>query len=174
MLGLGGAGGLSRDGARAAADGGCRHPELGDAELVGLSRKVTFVLALAGLAVAVTVSLVSETRTVFWFVIFGWSGIAATFCPAMILSLFWSKLSRAGVIGGMAAGFLSVPLFKFLPAKGSVLAALTELPPSFFCSFVVAVVLSLLYPVSAEEEKLFNQELQFSGEDEMLSGEGNE
>ena len=52
-----------------------------------LSRRVTVGLALASLAIALTVAVLSPTRTIFWFVMFGWSGIAASFCPMIILSL---------------------------------------------------------------------------------------
>ncbi|MFI4870442.1 MAG: hypothetical protein ACIARQ_01400, partial [Phycisphaerales bacterium JB061] len=85
---------------------------------------------------------------------FGWSGIAATFCPTMILSLFWSKLTSKGAMAAMVAGFLGVPLFKFvvppilenanLETANSVLSALDVLLPSFVIGFVVAVVVSLL------------------------------
>ena len=70
-----------------------RHPDMADDALVPMCRKATFTLALVALAIALTVAQLSPTRTVFWFVIFGWSGIAATFCPTMILSLFWRKMT---------------------------------------------------------------------------------
>ena len=127
-----------------------RHPELPDDRLVPMSRAVTFALALVALLVALVVSVLSPTRTIFWFVIFGWSGIAATFCPTMILSLFWKGLTRRGALAAMVAGFAAVPFFKFvapgLPVVGPYFAALEELPPAFALSMVVAVVASLLDP----------------------------
>ncbi|PCJ48792.1 MAG: sodium:proline symporter, partial [Candidatus Neomarinimicrobiota bacterium] len=57
------------------------HPNVDEQRLMGLSKKVTLALAILALIVALCVSVLSPTRTVFWFVIFGWSGIAATFCP---------------------------------------------------------------------------------------------
>lgn len=123
------------------------HPEASDAELVGKSRQATLGLALLGLAVALGVGLTVEGRTVFWFVIFGWSGISATFCPAIILSLFWKKYTARGALGSMVAGFLCVPLFKFgataLPVVGVYFGELAELPPAFAVSMLVGVVLSL-------------------------------
>jgi sodium/proline symporter len=124
-----------------------KNPTLSDEALVGLSRKVTFALALGGLAVALIVAATTPDRTVFWFVIFGWSGISATFCPVMILSLFWSGLTGRGVVAGMITGFLAVPLFKFvvseLPGIGEFFTALNELPPSFALAFLMAIVVSL-------------------------------
>ena len=91
---------------------------------------------------------------VFWTIIFGWSGIAATFCPTMILSLYWSKLTAMGVRCAMVAGFLGVPVFKFavppilraleMHELEGYLAALDVLLPSFVIGFTVAIVVSLL------------------------------
>jgi Na+/proline symporter len=131
-----------------------RNPQLADESLVSLSRKVTFVLALVGLCIALAVAISTPDRTVFWFVIFGWSGISATFCPVMILSLFWSGMTRNGVLAGMGAGFCGVPLFKFvaphLPGIGPFFESLSELPPSFALSFMAAVAVSMMWPASEE------------------------
>jgi len=78
---------------------------------------------------------------VFWFVIFGWSGIAATFCPTVILSLFYKRFTGTGAIAAMVTGFVAVPLFKFVP-MGEVMAALGELPPSFAASAIVGIGVS--------------------------------
>ena len=124
-----------------------KNPHLSDDALIGISRKVTLGLAGAGLAIALLVSVLTETRSVFWFVIFGWSGISATFCPVMILSLFWSRLTANGAVTAMIVGFVGVPVFKFivptLPAIGPFFEALGELPPAFACSFAAAVLVSL-------------------------------
>ena len=90
------------------------HPEIDEKKLMGLSKKVTLTLAILALGVALAVSVLSPTRTVFWFVIFGWSGIAATFCPVIILSIFWNNYTEKGAIATMVTGFLCVPFFKFV------------------------------------------------------------
>ena len=90
------------------------HPDIDEKLLMSLSKKVTLGLALLALGVALTVSVLSPDRTVFWFVIFGWSGIAATFCPVIILSLFWPDYTEKGAIASMVTGFLCVPIFKFI------------------------------------------------------------
>jgi len=127
-----------------------RNPDLSDESLVSISRYVTFGLALAGFLIAMAVALTTESRSIFWFVIFGWSGISATFCPAMILSLFWSGYTRRGVITSMVSGFLAVPFFKFVGPElggiGSYLDALSELPPAFAVSFVLGALISHFDP----------------------------
>ena len=90
------------------------RPDIDENSLMGLSKKVTLVLAFLALAVALLVSILSPDRTVFWFIIFGWAGIAATFCPVIILSLFWDGYTENGAIASMITGFLCVPIFKFI------------------------------------------------------------
>jgi len=90
------------------------NPDVDETKLMGLSKKVTLTLAVLALGVALAVSVLSPTRTVFWFVIFGWSGIAATFCPVIILSIFWKDLTERGAIASMITGFLCIPFFKFI------------------------------------------------------------
>ena len=52
------------------------HPEVRQETLTGMSRYLTLGLAVVALCTALTVSVVSPNRTVFWYAIFGWSGIA--------------------------------------------------------------------------------------------------
>jgi SSS family transporter len=124
-----------------------RNPRLSGESLLGISRVATVVLALAGLATAMSVALLTENRTIFWFVIFGWSGIAATFCPTIILSLSWTRFTASGALLAMIGGFCSVPFFKFaapnLPAVGGFFKALGELPPAFLVSGIIGIVVSL-------------------------------
>ena len=131
-----------------------KHPEMSDKELLGRSRKVTFVLALCALLLAFTVAALVPGRSVFWFAIFGWSGISATFCPTMILSLYWTGLTARGALAAMLAGFVSIPFFKFvapaLPVVGDSFAALSELPPAFVVSGIVAIVVSKRDPLAPQ------------------------
>ena len=124
------------------------HPDLPDASLVRASRNATLILAALALAVALSVAILSPSRTVFWFVIFGWSGIAATFCPTVILSLFWAGFTARGALAAMITGFLGVPFFKFLaPALpgslGPFFGALEELIPAFLLSALAGMLASV-------------------------------
>ena len=114
-----------------------RHPDLSDESLVGLSRTVTIGLAIIALIIALGVAFLTPERSVFWFVIFGWSGIPATFCPVVILSLFWSRMTGRGALAAMITGFVSVPLFKFgataLPGVGPILARFLSCRPRSYC-----------------------------------------
>tara|TARA_R110002073_G_scaffold147687_3_gene300688 strand:- start:378 stop:1928 length:1551 start_codon:yes stop_codon:yes gene_type:complete len=131
-----------------------RHPDMSDERLMSLSRKVTIALSLVSFAIGIGILLYDKENGVFWIIIFGWSGIAATFCPTIILSLFWKKLTSMGAKCAMIAGFLCVPLFKFaippiLIRTGyeeleGYLGDLDVLLPSFVIGFIVAIIVSLL------------------------------
>ena len=121
-------------------------PNKTEKELAKISKIITFLLAIFALLVAMIVAVTTPERTIFWFVIFGWSGIAATFCPTIILSLFWDKFNEKGAIASMITGFLSVPLFKFgfasLESIGIYFEKLGELGPSFVLAIIVGVIAS--------------------------------
>jgi SSS family transporter len=127
-----------------------KNPSMSDQRLMALTRKVTISLSLVSFCVGIGMMLVDKENPVFWVIIFGWSGIAATFCPTIILSLCWSKLTALGAKCAMVAGFLGVPLFKFVvpgflsETWSGYLESLDVLLPSFLVGFVVAVVVSLL------------------------------
>lgn len=95
----------------------------------------TWIVAALAFGLAVLVALVSPDRTVFWFVIFGWSGITAVFCPVMLLTLFMKDFNSTGALIAMVTGFLSVVFFKFIaPSLGQawlVIGPLEELLPSY-------------------------------------------
>ena len=140
-----------------------RHPEIHLDKLVALSRKVTLVMALIALAVALTVAFTNPERTIFWFVIFGWSGIAASFCPVIILSLFWKRYTERAAIVTMIVGFLSVPFFKFVmpavPGIGVYFIEIAELAPSFIMALLAGYVVSKVWP-DRELEAAFVQDLE--------------
>tara|TARA_Y100000588_G_C14039738_1_gene832323 strand:- start:406 stop:1041 length:636 start_codon:yes stop_codon:yes gene_type:complete len=124
------------------------RPEIDKKKLMLFSKKATFILALFALSIALIVSFLSPNRTVFWFVIFGWSGIAATFCPTLILSLFWKKYTEKGAIASMISGFMSVPVFKFLfpniKGVGIYFEKLDVMLPSFLVSLFFGYFVSRL------------------------------
>lgn len=128
------------------------RPDIKDHELTRVSRTATIIMAFTALAIAITMNYVSPDRQIFWVIIFGWSGIAATFCPVIILSLFWKGYSEKGAMASMVSGFLSVILFNFvfkeLPNVGEYFKALDVLAPSFAVAMLVGVIFSKLFPNS--------------------------
>ena len=137
------------------------NPGMTDEALMKLSRGITVALSLVAFAIGMGIILYDAKQGVFWTIIFGWSGIAASFCPVMILSLFWRKLTALGAKCAMVAGFFAVPGLKFgapwifgalgWDAATAVLANLDVLAPAFAISFAVAIGVSLLDPKGPPE-----------------------
>ena len=126
------------------------HPNKTGESLTKISRMVTLIMACVALIIALSVAILSPDRTVFWFAIFGWSGIAATFCPATILALFWRPYSEQGAMASMITGFLCVPIFKFgvqkLDTVGIYFEKMDVLFPAFVLSMIAGWVFTKLYP----------------------------
>ncbi|MCZ6594200.1 MAG: sodium/proline symporter [Bacteroidetes bacterium] len=125
------------------------RPDLKDNELTKISRFVTLAMAVIALAIAMGMAIYSPERQVFWVIIFGWSGIAAAFCPVIILSLFWKGYTEKGAIASMISGFLCVPLFKFvfqeLDSVGEYFVKLDVLAPSFAIALFMGWMVSKFF-----------------------------
>ena len=107
-------------------------------------------MASFALVVAITVANLTPERTIFWFVLVGFHGIAASFCPTIILSLFWKGLSEKGAIASMIVGFLGVLIFKFIVPSiepyGIYFNNIAELAPALLLGLLTGYIFSILYP----------------------------
>lgn len=123
-------------------------PDVSAEQLTRLSRFVTLALSVVALILALTVAWLVPGRTIFWFVIFGWSGIAATFCPVIILSLSWKRFNVYGALASMLVGFMGVPIFKFavplIPTWGPTISKIEELAPSFVLAGCAGILVTLM------------------------------
>jgi sodium/proline symporter len=137
------------------------RPDLKDKDLTKISRIATMTMAFTALIIAMIMNYVSPDRQVFWVIIFGWSGIAATFCPVIILSLFWKGYSEKGAIASMVSGFIAVILFNFvfkeIPDIGEYFVALDVLAPSFAVAMLVGFITSKIYPPKIEAVKMIEE-----------------
>jgi len=150
-----------------------RHPDMPDEQLLRLSQLVTLTLALVAFAIGMGILAYDVDNGVFWIIIFGWSGIAATFCPVIILSLFWSGVTALGARWSMVTGFLSTILFKFavpwvfatLGWQNGVdyLTALDVLFPAFMVAFLAAIGVSVADKKGQESLKGIKEELSRAG-----------
>lgn len=138
------------------------HPDVKDDQLTRLSRITTIIMSLIALIIALSVAVLSPDRTVFWFAIFGWSGIAATFCPMMILSLFWKPFNDKGAMVSMLTGFACVPFFKFfvqnLDGIGIYFEKMDVLFPSFVISMLCGIIVSKLTQPKDEVQSYVSQD----------------
>lgn len=131
------------------------RPDLKDENLTKFSRIITITMAMVALGIAILLYNLYPDRQIFWIMIFGWSGISATFCPVIILSLFWKGYTEKGAIASMLTGFLSVILFKFVVADiegvGEYVEKLDVLAPSFALAMLVGFIVSKAFPKKVTE-----------------------
>jgi sodium/proline symporter len=133
------------------------RPDLKDEDLTKFSRLVTLAMAVAALGIAILLYSLYPDRQIFWIMIFGWSGIAATFCPVIILSLFWKGYTEKGAIASMVTGFTSVIFFKFVVSNmegiGAYFVELDVLAPSFALAMMVGYIVSKIFPATETESE---------------------
>jgi sodium/proline symporter len=96
------------------------------------------VVILSGLAAIVLAYFAQDL--VFWLVLFAWGGLGASFGPALILSLYWKRTTKAGIITGMITGTLITIVWKLWLKEPT---GLYELIPAFFGSLLVVLIVSL-------------------------------
>jgi sodium/proline symporter len=103
-----------------------------------LNQVATLVVGAVAIVLALTMR-----DTVYSLVSYAWSGIGSSFGPALILLLFWKKLSRAGVFASLITGTVATVVWKtFLEQPTGV----SERLASYVISFAMAVLFSLLFP----------------------------
>ncbi len=103
-----------------------------------LNKVVTLGVGSIALVLAITVK-----DTVYGLVSYAWSGIGSSFGPALILLLFWKRLSRAGVIASLISGTVATIIWKnFLLNPTGV----SERLGSYIFALLMAVLFSLIFP----------------------------
>ena len=119
-------------------------------KLMRISRIATFVLASLALLVALLVAISTLERTIFWFVLVCFHGIAASFCPTIILALFWKGFTEKRAIAAMTSGFLGVLFFKFIMPRldgiGIYFDKIAELAPALLIGLFSGYLVSKLFP----------------------------
>jgi SSS family transporter len=75
-----------------------RHPD--DRRSLVLGRWTVVIVGLLGILLALT-----EVRAVFWFVLFAWSALGASFGPLILFAVTKVHMNRHGALAGMLTGF---------------------------------------------------------------------
>lgn len=100
------------------------------------------LMTLAVGLVAIVLSL-TMTETVYGLVSYAWSGIGSSFGPALLLLLFWKKLSRAGVYASLISGTVATVIWKQLFETST---GISERLASFVIALCLTVIFSLAFP----------------------------
>ena len=106
--------------------------------LVKMSRIMIVVLGLIAYAIAIFSEL--QGKKIFVVVSYAWSGLGSAFGPALVMTLWWKKTTREGVISGLMVGFLTTIIWANVPELN---ALVTERLSSFVFAFIAVYVVSL-------------------------------
>lgn len=104
-------------------------------ELVKVGR-----IAVVGIGIIATLIALDPDSKVLTMVSYAWAGFGAAFGPALILSLYWKRMTRLGALAGIVMGGTTVVVWKQL--KGGWFD-LYEIIPGFVLASVSIVVVSL-------------------------------
>ena len=117
--------------------------DAGQKELVVVGR-----IAVIVIAVIATVLAMNPDAKVLELVSYAWAGFGAAFGPAILLSLYWNGMTRAGAITGIVTGSLTVIIWKQL--QGGIFD-LYELVPAFILSFLSILIISAITQQKVED-----------------------
>ena len=118
-----------------------------------LGRVSILVVAIAALIFAWT-----KNETILDLVGFAWAGFGASFGPAILLTLYWRKITGIGTLSGMVVGAVTVIIWG---SSDYLSGLLYEIVPGFLLSLIVTYVVSLLtYKKNPEIEAEFDETLE--------------
>jgi len=108
-----------------------------DSQLADYGKFVTLIIGAIGIVFAAP-----EAQFIFWFVLFAWSGLGAAFGPALLGLLYYRKITRQGIIGGMLGGFLTSVIWVLVFKEKTY--NLYEAIPGFTVGFLLTWLVSRL------------------------------
>lgn len=111
--------------------------------------------AVVGIALIAWLLALDPDSSVLGLVSYAWAGFGAAFGPAIILSLFWSRMNRQGCLAGIIVGGITVVIWKQL--TGGIFD-LYEIVPGFILASIAIIAVSLMTPEpEAELLETFNE-----------------
>lgn len=121
-----------------------------DKELVFIGRLSVLVVAMIAVALAY-----HPSDTILTLVGYAWAGFGSTFGPAILLSLYWKRTNKWGVLAGMIVGAVVVITWVQIPI---LKATMYEMVPGFFCSLLAVIIVSLVTKEPVKEiHREFNE-----------------
>ena len=110
-------------------------------ELVWVSRLTVLIVAVFAILMAL-----DQTNFVLDIVAYAWAGFGSAFGPAIVISLFWPRMTRNGALAGIIVGGLTVLIWKQFGWFG-----LYEIVPGFFLSCLTIYTVSKLDKPPSQE-----------------------
>ncbi len=116
--------------------------EAEEKELIFVGRLAVAIIAVIAAAIAF-----DNSSKIMDLVSYAWAGFGAAFGPAIVMSLYWRKMSTAGAISGILGGGITVVVWKNLSGG---LFDLYEILPGFLISLLLIVLFSYWVPGRVE------------------------
>ena len=111
------------------------HHKIGKINLLTIGRMFTIVIGI------IAFYLAWQTKDlVFEMVSYAWSGLGASFGPAIVCALWWKRTTRNGIIAGMLTGAISTIIWKNIEVLNTMV---TERLISFVFAFMAVIIVSL-------------------------------
>ena len=110
-------------------------------ELLWVSRISVFLISAAAITIAM-----NPNSFILEMVSYAWAGFGASFGPAVLMSLFWRRTTRNGILAGITVGGLTVLIWKQFALWG-----LYEIIPGFALSLLAIYIVSKLDKEPAKE-----------------------
>ena len=120
-----------------------------DKELVMIGRGAVLLVAI----ISLSLSLVPND-TILNLVGNAWAGFGSAFGPAILLSLYWRKMTKWGALAGIVTGALTVLVWLNVPALKDWMY---EMIPGFFLSLIAVIAVSLLTAKPKDCDSQFDQ-----------------
>jgi solute:Na+ symporter, SSS family len=114
-----------------------------DKELILIGRLSVLVVSV----IAIFLSI-NPNDTILGLVGYAWAGFGSAFGPAILLSLYWKRMTKWGALSGIIVGALTVLIWVNIPAAKNFMY---EMIPGFALSLLSVIVVSLLTKTPSKE-----------------------
>lgn len=129
------------------------RPNASQKELVWCGRFMLLLVAIIAYIIAL-----DPNSGILKLVAYAWAGFGASFGPCILISVFWSRMTLAGALAGMAVGAITVIVWEI----GGFLGLYSIVPGFILSSIAIFVVSIATSKTGAECQTLFNKlEKQF-------------
>ena len=108
-----------------------------EATLVKLNRVVVLAVVLISLVLAFFLE-----KSSLMIALFAWGGLGGSLGPVLLLSLWWTRMTKWGALAGLLGGMAMAVTWRFTPGLTSILTY--EALPAFLTSILLAWVVSLM------------------------------
>ncbi len=113
-------------------------------------------VGVVGISVIALVLAMDPDSSVLGLVSYAWAGFGAAFGPAVVLSLYWSRMNRNGALAGILVGGITIVVWKQLTGGWF---DVYEIVPGIILSTIAIVGVSLA--TGQPEEKVATQHKEF-------------